>query len=155
MIPLADSQLEIITSFHAYTSPNYISPLLVLKHGKYKQFISSKSYCLFLLLLVLNFIKELEGRNTHVPLCYAASLSYLQTHYTALQSVQSAQQSSFIQLNPNNGLAQKPTVQHSFPLQIMTALMASSGILLLPSLMPVPLITAVLNFMISLGITSM
>ena len=45
----------------------------------------------------------------------------------------------------------KPTVQHSVPLQIRTALMASSGTLLLPSPMLIPSITVVLNLMMSLG----
>ena len=107
MIPLADSQIEKIIYICAHTSPNYISPLLVLKHGKYKQFISSKSYCLFLLLLVLNFIKELEGSNTLVPLALQHHCHICRIIIQLNDLCKVPNKSCFNLLNHNNGLAQK------------------------------------------------
>ena len=48
-----------------------------------------------------------------------------------------------------------PSVQSSVPLHLRTVLIASSSILSLPSSMPIPLMTVVMNWMISLGTTSM
>ena len=56
---------------------------------------------------------------------------------------------------PQMDLHRKPNVQWSVPLERRTALMASSGIHLLPFPMPISSITVVMNLMILLGTTSM
>ena len=108
-----------------------------------------------LLLLVLDCIKEPEGSNAHVLLALEHHCLVCRLIIQLYDLCKAPNKSCFISLNHNNGLAQKPTVQHSVPLQIRTTLMASSGTPLLPSPMPIPSITVVLNLMMSLGTTSM
>ena len=123
--------------------------------GNYKQLTLSKCYCLSFATPGLEF--HLGARRKQCPCssCSSAWLSYLQTHHQLYDLWKVPNKSECISLTTTMDLHRKITMQSSVPSWIRIALMATSSILLLPSPMPIPPITVVLNLMMSLGTTSM
>ena len=149
MIPLPDSQLGSIFWVH-------IQVLTIFTMNRTQNMANISNWyklnvvASLLLLLVLNFIKEPEWSNAQVsftPQVFVIVL-FADSSYTSMICTKHPTNLALSCSTTILFFHRNPTVQSSYPSWIRIALMASPGILVLPSPMSNPSLTVVLNLMV-------